>query len=89
MKPLLIQGFGTTIYVDKRRLIIRNPHTKESLEFYPHQIDYDSIIIDGYTGSISFEAMRWLTKHGIHLTLLNWDGNLLGTWQPRRPTWAN
>jgi CRISP-associated protein Cas1 len=83
MNPLLIQGFGTTINVDKRRLIIKNPHTKETWEFYPHQIDYDTIIIDGHTGNISFEAMRWITKHGIHLTLLNWDGNLLGTWTPK------
>jgi CRISPR-associated protein Cas1 len=79
MNPLLIQGFGTTINVDRRRLIIKNPHTKETFEFHPHQIDHDHLIIDGYTGCISFEALRWLTRHGIHLTLLDWDGNLLGT----------
>jgi CRISPR-associated protein Cas1 len=27
--------------------------------------------------------MGWIMKHGIHLTLLNWDGHLLGTWTPR------
>ena len=26
--------------------------------------------------------MRWLAKHNIHLTLLNWDGNLLATTLP-------
>src|SRR3989338_8527346 len=26
--------------------------------------------------------MRWLMKHNIHLTLLNWDGNLLATTLP-------
>ena len=26
--------------------------------------------------------MRWLMKHNIHLTLLNWDGNLLATILP-------
>ena len=55
------------------------------LEFYPHQIDYDSIVIDGHTGSISFEAIRWLMKHGINLTMLNWNGNLLSTTIPKEP----
>jgi nucleoid DNA-binding protein len=36
MNPLIITGFGTTINVDKRRLTIRNPHTKETIELYPH-----------------------------------------------------
>jgi len=40
---------------------------------------YDSIIIDGHYGSISFEAMRWLSKHDINIALLNWNGNLLST----------
>lgn len=83
MNPLLIQGFGTNITVNRRCLIIKNPHTKEVIEFSPHQINHDHIIIDGYTGNISFEAMRWIMKHGIHLTLLNWDGHLLGTWMPK------
>jgi CRISPR-associated protein Cas1 len=83
MKPLLITGFGTRITVDKRRLIIHNKD--KHLEFYPHQIDLDSIIIDGHTGNISFEAIRWLTKHDIPITVLNWDGNLLATINPKEP----
>lgn len=79
MNPLLISGFGTSINVDKRKLIVTNKLSKQRLEFFPHKIEYDSIIIDGHTGNISFESMRWLMKHNIHLTLLNWDGNLLAT----------
>ena len=79
MNPLLISGFGTTINVDKRNLIIENKIKKEKLEFLPHQTDHDSIIIDGHTGCITFESLRWLTKHDISLTLLNWNGNLLTT----------
>lgn len=85
MKPLLISGFGTTINVDKRKLIINNPLKKGHFEFYPHQIDYDSIIIDGHTGNISFEAIRWLTKHDINITMLNWNGNLLACINPKEP----
>ena len=82
MNPLLISGFGTSINVDKRKLIVTNKLNDTRLEFYPHKIQHDSIIIDGHTGNISFESMRWLMKHNIHLTLLNWDGNLLATTLP-------
>lgn len=82
MNPLLISGFGTSINVDKRKLVITNKLDETRLEFYPHRIEHDSIIIDGHTGNISFDSMRWLMKHNIHLTLLNWDGNLLATTLP-------
>ncbi|MGY5147460.1 MAG: CRISPR-associated endonuclease Cas1 [Candidatus Nitrosopumilus sp. bin_7KS] len=85
MKPLLISGFGTSINVDKRKLVISNKIKKEHMEFYPHKIDHDSIIIDGHTGNISFEAMRWTVKHGINLSLLNWNGNLLSVTLPEEP----
>jgi CRISPR-associated protein Cas1 len=85
MNPLLISGFGTSINVDKRKLIVTNKLKNQRLEFNPHKIEHDSIIIDGHTGNISFEAMRWLMKHDIHLTLLNWDGNLLAITLPDAP----
>jgi len=85
MNPLLISGFGTSINVDKRKLIITNRLKNQKLEFYPHKIDHDSIIIDGHTGNITFESMRWLMKHDISLTLLNWDGKLLAVTLPETP----
>ena len=85
MNPLLISGFGTSINVDKRKLIVTNKLKNQKLEFYPHKIDHDSIIIDGHTGNISFEAMRWTVKHGINLSLLNWNGNLLSVTLPEEP----
>lgn len=85
MNPLLISGFGTSINVEKRKLVIQNKLKNEKLEFYPHQIDHDSVIIDGHSGSITFESMRWLLKHNINLTLLNWNGNLLGVTLPQEP----
>jgi CRISPR-associated protein Cas1 len=85
MNPLLISGFGTNITVDKRRLIIQNRLENQRCEFYPHQIKHDSVIVDGHTGSISFEAMRWLVKHNISIAMLNWDGNLLNVTLPKEP----
>jgi len=83
MNPLLLSGFGTSINVDKRKLIINNKLKNQKLEFYPHQIKHDSIIVDGHTGNITFEAMRWLMKHNVQLTLLNWNGNLLAATLPQ------
>jgi CRISPR-associated protein Cas1 len=85
MNPLLITGFGTSINVDKRKLIITNRLKDMRLEFYPHKINHDGIIIDGHTGNITFEAMRWLSKHNINLTLLNWNGQLLANVMPEQP----
>jgi len=77
MNPLLLSGYGISIDVNKAHLTIKQ---KESvMEFEPHRIPYDSIIIDGHYGSISFEAMRWLSKHDVSIALLNWNGNLLST----------
>jgi CRISPR-associated protein Cas1 len=85
LNPLILSGFGTSISVDKRKLIIQNRLTNERWEFYPHQISHDSIIVDGYTGNITFEAIRWLMKHNISVSLLNWNGNLLGVTLPQSP----
>ena len=85
MNPLLITGFGTSINVDKRKLIITNRLKDTRLEFFPHKINHDGIIIDGHTGNITFEAMRWLSKHNINLTLLNWNGQLLANVMPEQP----
>jgi len=85
LNPLLITGFGTSINVDKRKLIITNNLKGTRLEFFPHKISHDGIIIDGHTGNITFEAMRWLSKHNINLTLLNWNGQLLANMMPEQP----
>ncbi|MDE1870866.1 MAG: CRISPR-associated endonuclease Cas1 [Candidatus Micrarchaeota archaeon] len=85
MNPLLISGFGTNIKVDKRKLVITNKLDKMQIEFYPHQIPYDSIIVDGHTGNITFEALRWLMKHDISVSMLNWNGELLSVALPKAP----
>ena len=89
MNPLLITGFGTSINVDKRKLIITNKLKDTRLEFHPHKILHDGIIIDGHTGNITFEAMRWLSKHNINLTLLNWNGQLLANVMPEQQNQEN
>jgi len=81
MNPLLLSGFGITIDVNKAHLTIKQ--NDNVIEFEPHRIPYDYIIIDGHYGSISFEAMRWLSKHDVSIALLNWNGNLLSNTIPQ------
>ena len=84
MNPLLISGYGVSITVNRACLTVTNTHSEtESYDFRPHQIPYDSIIIDGHYGSISLEALYWLSKHDVSVSLLNWNGNMLYTAMPK------
>jgi len=89
MNPLVVAGFGTSINVDRRRLVIENKLEKKRQEFLPFQIPYDSIFIEGNYGVVSFEAMRWLSIHKIPIALLQWNGNLMSVTLPREPISGN
>ncbi|MCD6476972.1 MAG: CRISPR-associated endonuclease Cas1 [Candidatus Aenigmarchaeota archaeon] len=87
MKYLLLNGHGININVDGARLHIKDGRTsvKENpvkYIFNPKMIDFDNIVIYGHNGAITFEAMRWLIKHNVQLTLLNWNGRLLTNLMP-------
>ncbi len=86
MRPLLLHGFGTLVRVNGRTLEIdwRSEGRKES--YRPQQLPFDSVIVDSYTGSISFEALRFLAIHDIPVTLLRWNGTVLSTILPRGPS---
>ncbi|MGC8579766.1 MAG: CRISPR-associated endonuclease Cas1 [bacterium] len=81
MNPLLLSRYGISFDVDKAHLTVKQKD--KLIEFEPYRIPYDSIIIDGHYGSMSFEVMRFLSKHDVSIGLLNWNGNLLSMTQPR------
>ena len=85
MNPLLLSGYGVSITVNRACLTVTNmsSNTDSSYEFRPHQIPYDSIILDGHYGSISLEALYWLSKHDVSVSLINWNGNMLYTATPK------
>jgi CRISPR-associated protein Cas1 len=55
-------------------LVITNKLDKTHLEFYPHRIEYDAIILERPTGAITFEAIRWLMAHNVSVIILHWSG---------------
>jgi len=54
-------------------------------EFRPRQLPYDSILVEGSSGMITFEAMRWLMHHGVPLFMLDYDGSLISAVMPPQP----
>jgi CRISP-associated protein Cas1 len=86
MRPLLLHGFGTSVRVNGRTLEIdwRSEGRKES--YRPQQLPFDSVVVDSLTGSVSFEALRFLAVHDIPVTMLRWNGSVLSTIQPRGPS---
>jgi len=82
MKFLLLNGHGIQFRVEKAKIIIidgRYSTNEEPQEyvFRPKRLPYDHIVIYGRSGEISIEAIRWLIKHNVAITILNWDGKLL------------
>jgi len=55
------------------------------LKFKPRQIPHDSIIVEGSSGMITFEAMRWLMHHNTSVFMLDYDGSLISAIMPPQP----
>jgi CRISP-associated protein Cas1 len=87
MTILVLNGHGIRIHVDGAKLHIQDGRSS-SIEdpreyvFSPQRIDIDTIVINGQSGNISVDALRWLVKHGVQVTVLNWDGKILTTMLP-------
>jgi CRISPR-associated protein Cas1 len=84
MTILLLNGHGISMHVDGAKLHIRDGRSSSTEEpskyiFSPQRIDIDNIVINGRSGNVSLDAIRWLVKHGVQVTLLNWDGKILTT----------
>lgn len=88
MKLLLLNGHGININVDSAKLHIKDgfwstDEQPQEYVFAPKRIPYHDIVIYGHSGNISLEAIKWLMKHGVGITVLNWNGELLTYIQPK------
>jgi len=75
-KFLFLDGYGVDLRVNDGKLVIKNGDGSKHT-FFPKRFPFDNIIIYGTRGSISFEAVRWITKHNAQISFINWDGQLL------------
>jgi CRISPR-associated protein Cas1 len=85
MRPLLLSGYGTSLRVNGHILEVSNGTEDRRETFAAHQLPFDSVAVEGNSGTISFEAARFLAVHDIPVTFLRWDGSVLSTLLPRGP----
>jgi CRISPR-associated protein Cas1 len=90
LRSLYLSGFNVQLNVDRARLMIRDGfHTPddlpEELAVEPRHAHFDSVIIDGHSGSMSLDSIKWLMRHGIPIYLLDYDGTLLSSTLPSEP----
>ncbi len=91
MKLLLLSGHGIDMRVDSAKLHIKDGRTSTTEEpqeyvFSPRRMDLDNIVIYGRNGNLTLDAVRWLMKHNVQVSMLNWDGKLLTTMLPPEST---
>jgi CRISPR-associated protein Cas1 len=84
MRPLLISGFGTCLYT-RKGLVIDDKSRGVAVEYPPHQLPFDWVIVDNYTGYASWSALRFLMAHSIPIVHMAWNGNLYGVTAPPGP----
>ena len=91
MKLLLLSGHGIDMRVNSAKLYIKDGRTSTTEEpqeyvFSPRRMDLDNIVIYGRNGNLTLDAVRWLMKHNVQVSILNWDGKLLTTMLPPEST---
>lgn len=84
MRPLLISGFGTCLYT-RKGLVVDDRSRHVATEYPPHQLPFDWVIVDNYTGYASWSALRFLMAHAIPIVHMAWNGNLYGVTAPPGP----
>ncbi len=75
------------MHVDGAKLFVKDGRSTTTEEpkqycFTPQRIDISNIVIYGQSGNITIEAIKWLIKHGVQITVINWNGKLLTTMLP-------
>ena len=85
MRPLLLSGYGSSLRVSGHSLEVSNGTDGRRETFAAHQLPVDFVVVEGNSGTISFEAARFLAVHDIPVTVLRWYGSVLSTLLPRGP----
>jgi hypothetical protein len=96
MNPLYLSGFGVELQASNLRsskeLLITDGHQDENLPeryiFRPRQCPYDSIIIEGKSGHISLQALRWLSRNNVPVFVMDFDGSVMSSILPPKPVKA-
>lgn len=81
-EPLVLTGHGSRLWINNGCLMVRNgfthfPQKANEYRFFPNDSKRPEriIVVDG-SGSISFDALDWLTRNDVPLIRLNWRGEV-------------
>ena len=72
MRPLLLSGFGSSLRVSGHVLEVSSGIDGRRETFAAHQLPFDSVVVEENSGTISFEAARFLAIHDIPVTFPRW-----------------
>ena len=82
-QPLILNGHGLSIRVDKDTLIIRDGHThypadQRERRFFKGELTLPPriVLVDG-SGNITLDALDWLVEQRVDLIRLKWDGRIV------------
>jgi len=97
MNPLLLTGWGIKIKTEnltsRSFLTIFDGRLNERestiRRFAPRRFPYSSILLDGFSGYISMQAIHWLARNGTPVYVLDLDGRLLSVLLPASPVKAD
>lgn len=80
--PLIITGYGAGLSVRNGTLVVRDgyshfPAKRAEYRFFPRDANLPSriVILDG-SGTLSFDAMEWLSLQNVPLIRINWRGEV-------------
>jgi len=90
MNPLYLSGFGVSLNVDRARLIVKDGFLEpdsgqDTYKLQPRNPGYDSIVIDGHTGNLTLDAIKWSMRHSMPIFVLDYNGTILSSILPREP----
>lgn len=81
-RPLVLSGHGIRLNIDYGTIVIKcgythHPQKQEKYRFFPRdrQLPSRIVILDG-DGSITFDALEWLSEQNVPLVQINWRGEV-------------
>jgi CRISPR/Cas system-associated endonuclease Cas1 len=82
MRTPFLSGHGISMQVKNAHLMIKDGREYEegdraTYELKPKYDQYDNIVVYGHSSNITLEAIKWLSKQNIQLTIPYWDGAIL------------
>lgn len=90
MPPLVLTGYGIKLEVKNRHLIaawgIADERKKE--EFSRANLAFDHLVIVGKSGNLTLNALDWLTKAGVPVTVIDHSGQVVTSVVPEKPVSA-